>query len=77
MRKAKTSKMTSKKRAQEQKVLKTAKRRSKRLENKRKREELLKIDPLLSNITIVSGNTFINGMWVEIKNNKIIKKELK
>ena len=77
MRKAKTNKMTSKKRAQEQKILKTARSRSKRLENKRKREELLKIDPLLSNITIVSGNTFINGMWVEIKNNKIIKKELK
>tara|TARA_R100000808_G_C2080485_1_gene104517 strand:+ start:476 stop:721 length:246 start_codon:yes stop_codon:yes gene_type:complete len=72
MRKAKTNKMERKKRAQQHNKTKTAKSRAKRLENRTKREALLNIDPL-ANITIVDGNTYIDGAHVIIKNNKIVK----
>ena len=72
MRKAKNNKMERKKKAKEQNIIKTAKSRAKRLENRTKREALLNINPL-ANITIVDGNTYIDGIHVTIKNNKIVK----
>ena len=71
MKSAKERKMDRKRKNKELSVAKTVKSRQRRLDNKAKRVEIISINSH-AKIDIVNQETYIDGVKVEVVNNKII-----